>query len=182
MHLVISCSNKPNSFSRVLAGEAFDELCRLNEPADLIDLQDYTAQFHDEDDSNNDIGALAGRISSASSVLLAAPIYHFDAGSTAKYLIEKTTDAWRHKVVGLLCAGSGRRSYTSIMGLANGLMLEFHCLIVPYIVFATPKSFEGQMLKDKHVAQRIEELVSATCGWSAAAVAIRESRQIRRAH
>ncbi len=182
MHLVISTNTKPNSRSRILAGLAFDELCRLNEPADLIDLQDYVTALQDDDEGRHELRELAARITAADSVLLAVPIYHYDVCSTAKHLIELTAMAWRHKVVGFLCTASSRRNYMSIMSLANSLMLESRCMIVPYLVFTTPKSFEGDLLEDHRAKTKIEELAVNTCQWAAASTAIRESRQIRRSH
>ncbi len=70
----------------------------------------------------------------------------------------------------------------SIMGLANSLMLEYRCLIVPYFVFTKPNSFDGNELQDKRAIQRIEELAVATCRMVAMGATLRESRQVRRSH
>lgn len=182
MHLVISCNLKPHSRTRILARQAFDALCELNEPADLVDLQDYVSGFDQDDAENPEIMALAAKIAAANSVLLATPIYHFDVGSTTKHLIELTTEAWRHKVVGIMGTAAGRRNYMSLTGLANSLMLEFRCLIVPYFVVTTPKSYDGDALTDQRSLGRIDDLTEAACQWAAAATAIRSSRQIRRSH
>jgi len=182
MHLVISSNLKPHSHTRVLARTTFDELCTMNEPADLIDLQDYAAAFQAEDESQQDLADIRSKIAAAPSVLLATPVYHFDVGATTKLLIELTGEAWRHKVVGLLATAAGRRSYMALTGLANSLMLEFRCLIMPYMVMTTPKSFEADQLVDQRASRRIGDLVESTCQWAAASVAIRESRQIRRSH
>jgi FMN reductase len=37
-----------------------------------------------------------------------------------------------NKVVGFLCAAGGKSSYMSVMRLANSLMLDFRCLIIPH--------------------------------------------------
>lgn len=184
MHLVISSNQKPHSHTRILAGCAFDELSRLNEPVDLVDLRDYSLSMNGEDElaEQGDITALTNTISAADSILLATPIYHFDVAAVTKTLIEATGEAWRHKVVGFLCTAAGRRSYMSIMGLANSLMLEYRCLIVPYFVFTKPKSFDGNELQDERAIHQIAELAVATCHMNVVGTTLRESRQIRRSH
>ena len=42
--------------------------------------------------------------------------------------------AFTGKPVGFVCAAGGRSSYMAVLGLANSLMLDFRCLIVPRFV------------------------------------------------
>ena len=51
-------------------------------------------------------------------------------------------------------------SYMSVMAFANSLMLDFRTMIIPRFVYATGRSFEGDDLKDKEVAERIGELAA----------------------
>lgn len=182
MHLVISCNLKPHSRTRILARQTFDVLCEWNEPVDLVDLQDYASALERDDADDPEIQELSAKIAAADSVLLATPIYHFDVGSTTKHLIELTTKAWKHKVVGILGTAAGRRNYMALTGLANSLMLEFHCLIVPYFVVATPESFDGDVLTGSRALRRMDDLTRTASQWAAAAAAMRGSRQIRRSH
>lgn len=50
----------------------------------------------------------------------------------------------------------------SAMGIANSLMLDFRCLVLPRFIYATGDAFEGGQLTDEDVQRRIEELVSET--------------------
>lgn len=178
MHLVISCNHKPQSFTRLLAGLAVDELSILDQQVELIDLRDY--QLSHEDTSGvevvQDVRAISEQIAAADSILLATPIYHFDVGSATKQLIEVTGNAWKHKVVGFLCTAANQRGYMSIMGLANSLMLEYRCLIVPYLVFTSPSSFGDNGLEDSHAIKRLSQLATNACQLSAAVAALRKSR------
>ena len=74
-------------------------------------------------------------------IVVATPIYNYDASAAAKNLVELTGRAWQNKVVGFLCAAGGDGSYMSIMALANSLMLDFRCVIVPRFVYATGGAF-----------------------------------------
>ena len=70
------------------------------------------------------------RIAAARVIMLAVPIYNYDANAAVKNLIELTGSAWEDKIVGFACAAGGQSSYMSIIGLANSLMLDFRCIIL----------------------------------------------------
>ena len=48
----------------------------------------------------------------------------------------------------------------SVMGLANSLMLDFRCLVIPRFVYTTGKSFEQGKLVDPQLEERLEELAA----------------------
>ena len=102
--------------------------------------------------------SVAERVKKADGILLSVPIYNYDANAAAKNLIELTGKGWEDKVVGFLCAAGGQGSYMSIMSLANSLMLDFRCIILPRFVYATGESFEGDNLTDSEIEKRIGEL------------------------
>jgi FMN reductase len=95
-------------------------------------------------------------------VIIATPIYNFDASAALKNLIELTGDSWENKVVGFLCAAGGSASYMSIMSFANSLMLDFRCLIIPRIVYATSQDFTDGRFSSEVVRERIRELAVAS--------------------
>ncbi|MES1168133.1 MAG: NAD(P)H-dependent oxidoreductase, partial [Oleiharenicola lentus] len=94
------------------------------------------------------------------------PIYNYDGNAALKNLIELTGRAWENKVVGFLCAAGGVASYMSIMPLANSLMLDFRCVVVPRFVYATDAAFADGRLVDADQLRRVAELarVSARMG------------------
>jgi NAD(P)H-dependent FMN reductase len=143
--IVFSCSLNPQSRSRVLAERAVAALAEDGHAATLMDLRRYPLPLCDGCDTGHDANAqrLAGMIRDADAVLLAVPVYNYDANAAAKNLIELTGRAWTDKVVGFLCAAGGRGSYMSVMSLANSLMLDFRCLIVPRFVYAIDRDFDG---------------------------------------
>ena len=89
-------------------------------------------------------------------------IYNFDASSALKNLIELTGESWDDKIVGFLCAAGGSLSYMSVMSLANSLMLDFRCLIIPRFVFATGSDFEDLQLSSAELRERIQRLATAS--------------------
>lgn len=48
----------------------------------------------------------------------------------------------------------------SVMGLANSLMLDCRCLIIPRFVYADSSAFCAEQISDTKIVERIDELVS----------------------
>jgi FMN reductase len=48
----------------------------------------------------------------------------------------------------------------SVMSLANSLMLDFRCYIIPKFVFATKSDFEEDKIVNSDIKSRIKELGS----------------------
>ena len=113
---------------------------------------------------NSKVKELREKIQNAKGILFAVPIYNYDVNAAAKNLIELTGDAWTNKVVGFLCAAGGKGSYMSVMSLANSLMLDFRCLIIPRFVYSTSEDFEEGEVIDPKVGNRVSELAKELNG------------------
>lgn len=169
-YLVISSSLNPKSKSYLLARAAYDKLIASNVDADFLDLRKIKlpqcdgARYGD----NKNVQRVAKRIAQAQCIIFAVPIYTFGVASAAKNLIELTGDAWRDKTVGFLCAAGGKSSFMSVMGLANSLMLDCRCLIIPRFVYADSSAFCAEQISDTKIVERIDELVSYARKLSAA--------------
>jgi len=167
--LVISCSLSPQSRSRVLARAVYDFLCRDVE-ADYLDVRDMRLPFCDGDEafSHPHVTPLQRRIASARCVILGVPIYNYSTSGFAKNLIELTGEAWNGKIVGFLCAAGGHRSYMSAMSLANSLMLDFECVIIPRYVYGSGADFSGDEITDPEMKARVEDLAKTAIRFSQA--------------
>ena len=95
-------------------------------------------------------------------MVVATPIYTYDANAAVKNLVELTGVGWENKAAGFLCASGGSSSYMSIMALANSLMLDFRCVIVPRFVYATGSAFSGETIAESKVAARVADCARAT--------------------
>lgn len=158
--LVISCSLDPDSRSRVMARHAVESLTERGAASELLDLQEAPLPLCDGSSAYEDprVQDVSDVIRRAEGILLAAPVYNFDVNAAAKNLLELTGKAWTEKVVGFLLAAGGQSSYMSIMGLANSLMLDYRCLILPKFVYATGQAFDEDELADAMISARIDEL------------------------
>jgi NAD(P)H-dependent FMN reductase len=163
-YLVVSGSLRSKSRSRAMALFLTD--CYQSEgiAAQMIDLRGMPLPFCDGESAydHQSVPALSKVISAARVVVIATPIYNFDASAALKNLIELTGESWENKIVGFLCAAGGSMSYMSVMSFANSLMLDFRCLIIPRIVYATNADFTDGHLSSPVVRERVRELAVAS--------------------
>ena len=164
MILIISSSLHPNSRSRILARSCAESLQSRGENTSLFDLAQTTLPACDGATAYGDpnVRLLSGLIESADGVLIASPVYNYDVNAAIKNAIELTGKAWTGKVVGMMLAAGGQGSYMSAMGLANSLMLDFRCVIVPRFIYVTGEVFHEDELSDESIQQRLELLVQET--------------------
>ena len=167
--IVISCSLHPKSRSFILAQQVVADLAEQGIEVPLFDLREYDLPFCDATEAYEakDSQIMIKAIEEATAVLLAVPIYNYDVNAAAKNLLEIGLRAWNNKVVGFLCAAGGRASYMSPMILANSLMLDFRCLIVPRFVYTTGDDFGDDREPTMYIANekikvRVRELANAT--------------------
>lgn len=160
--LVIACSLSTTSKSAVLAAHLVELLSALDVDTELIDLRKFPLPFCDAGECYADpnVVELSRKITDASAVTLAVPIYNYDVGGAARNLIAVTGSAWNEQVVGFVGAAGGQRSYMSLMPLANSLMLDFRSVIVPRYVYASRNSFVEGKLQDPTIEERLAALAS----------------------
>jgi FMN reductase len=162
--LILSASLNSESNSRLLAREA-ERVLRAghHEPA-FLDLRDLPLPLCDGEKTYGDPNVLraSSLIAAAEGIIVATPIYNYDASAALKNFVELTGSAWQNKVVGFLCAAGGDGSFMSVMGLANSLMLDFRCVIVPRFVYATGGAFAADRITDAQIAGRVAECARAT--------------------
>lgn len=173
--LIISSSLSSRSRSRVLADAAKAALESQGHTPTLIDLKDAPLPICDGESaySGEHVAPLAEAVRTADGILLATPIYNYDVNAALKNAVELTGKAWTGQVVGFLAAAGGQGSFMSLMGLANSLMLDFRCIILPRFVYATGESFEAGEISDEDLSRRIDELAERLTILSKAAASFR---------
>lgn len=173
--LVLSCSLRPGSRSRRLAVAAESALRARSVTCELVDLREWDLPFCDGHDCYNHpaVSAMSEKVASAPAILIASPVYNYDLNAAAKNVVELTGQAWLEKPVGLLCAGGGHASYMAPIGLANSLMFDFRCHIVPRYVYATKDDFTPSGELADGVRRRVDQLARAAADLAAALAWIR---------
>lgn len=167
---VISSSLHPESNSRLLAREAHRFLAAAGQEATFTDLRDLALPPCDGAAAYRQEATARARalVAGADGLLLATPIYNYDANAALKNLVELTGKAWEDKVVAFACAAGGGASYMGIMALANSLMLDFRCVVVPRFVYATESDFAGEAILNPEVARRTQEVAAELARLTAA--------------
>lgn len=172
---ILSCSLNPQSRSYVLARQVESYIREREVAVQFFDLRTCDLDFCGRPEARNrpDVKVLQNAIQQAAAVLMAVPIYNYDVNAAAKNLIELTGRAWTYKPVGFMCAAGGQSSYMSLMSLANSLMLDFRCFIIPRFVYATGEAFGKDrtpdiFVADENVRERLRELADVTIAMSRA--------------
>ncbi len=168
MHLIISTNLSLNSKTRVLADVAQTQFLSKNIESNIIDLAEIALPQCDGKVcyTNSTVQDVTKTITEAESITLVSPIYNYDLNAAAKNLLELTGSGWNEKIVGFICNAGGEKSYMSVMPIANSLMLDHRCNIIPRFVYVIGSAFTNQLLTDDDIRQRIEELVSTIIDWS----------------
>ena len=139
---------------------------KFDASVDLIDMSQHDLPFCDGKDAyeNETVKKLKKLITPATAVIIATPIYNFGINSVIKNLIELTGNAWKNKIIAFLCKAGGNKSYMSVMSLANSLMLDFRCLIVPRFVYALSSDFDDvtKTIKNDDIKIRIQQMSDYT--------------------
>lgn len=162
--LIISASLNPTSKSRLLADAASNTLTADGIAHQRLDLRDFPLPLCDGGAAFGDpnVAKVAQMVSKASAIMVASPIYNYDVNAALKNLLELTGKAWTDKTVSFLVAAGGHSSYMSIMSVANSLMLDFRCVIVPRFVYAAPADFDENAIANDKVTERIASCARAT--------------------
>jgi NAD(P)H-dependent FMN reductase len=145
MYLIISSSLKENSRSRTLGKYLHGLMISKEQPVEFVDLRDNPLPFCDGAKSygHPNVAWWSKKITQASGIIVAHPVYNYGINSALKNLVENTGKSWEGKVVGFISAAGGKASYMSIMGFANSLMLDFRCHILPRFLYAEASQWES---------------------------------------
>jgi NAD(P)H-dependent FMN reductase len=163
-YLIISASLRTASLSRSMAEALAAAYAKLGASHQVIDLREFVLPLCDGEAAYDHphVETLSKMIEAARVIIVATPIYNYDANAVAKNLVELTGSSWENKTVGFLCAAGGHSSYMSIMGLANSLMLDFRCLIIPRFVYAKSDDFTSKKQPSADLGARIIALAEAS--------------------
>jgi len=163
--LVVSASLNADSNSRHLAWAAAEALTAQGIAHGFLDLRDYPLPICDGGAAYADanVAKVSAMITDADGLIVAAPIYNYDVNAALKNLIELTGKAaWGNKTVAFLNAAGGASSYMAVLGVANSLMIDFRCVIVPRFVYAAGRDFDDNGISNGTITKRVVECAAAT--------------------
>lgn len=167
---ILSCSLADDSKSRRLAEEAAKFLTAWQVEVRLVDCRSFSLPDFDHGACYESpaVQRLTADLAWADGIVLAMPIYNWGGNSVAKKVVEATgadetgrrVRAWEDKVVTFLCAAGLAQSYMAYLPLANGLMLDYKCIINPHLCFAVGENFGAEDQLDEETRGRLERVLS----------------------
>ena len=127
---------------------------------EFFDLQDNPLPLCDGDECYDlpEVLAFREKVKNAEGIIMAIPVYNFNVSSGAKNIVELGGRMLYDKTFGFICAAGAKSSYMSVMSLANSLMIDFRCYIIPKFVYATKHDFDEDKITNSDIKERIEEL------------------------
>lgn len=167
--LVLSCSLKRDSKSRVLAHRALEFLHSQGVETRLVDMQEIMLPEYGREEYAQSVVVqqLTQEIAWANGIVIATPIYNWSVNSVLKKVVEATgadetgrkIRAWEDKVVTFLCNAGVPQAYLAYLPTANSLMVDYKCIINPHVVFGVEADFEDGKLVNPDVAKRLERVL-----------------------
>ena len=135
-------------------------LANYLDDTEFFDLQDNPLPMCDGDECYDlpEVLAFREKVKNADGIIMAIPVYNFNVSSGAKNIVELGGRMLYDKTFGFICAAGAKSSYMSVMSLANSLMIDFRCYIIPKFVYATKHDFENEKITNKDIEERIKEL------------------------
>ena len=127
---------------------------------EFFDLQENPLPMCDGDECYDlpEVLDFREKVKNADGIIMAIPVYNFNVSSGAKNIVELGGRMLYDKTFGFICAAGAKSSYMSVMSLANSLMIDFRCYIIPKFVYATKHDFEDNKIINSDIEGRIEEL------------------------
>ena len=127
---------------------------------EFFDLQDNPLPMCDGDECYElpEVLDFREKVKNAEGIIMAIPVYNFNVSSGAKNIVELGGRMLYDKTFGFICAAGAKSSYMSVMSLANSLMIDFRCYIIPKFVYAIKHDFEDGKITNSDIKERIEEL------------------------
>ena len=127
---------------------------------EFFDLQENPLPMCDGDECYDlpEVLAFREKVENAEGIVMAIPVYNFNVSSGAKKVVELGGRMLYDKTFGFICAAGAKSSYMSVMSLANSLMIDFRCYIIPKFVYATKHDFDNGKITNSAIEDRIEEL------------------------
>lgn len=160
--LLISSSLNPKSKSRILALRAQELLAQYSSvELEYLDLADYNLPLCDGGAAygHPEVVQLTAKVKEADGFLVSTPVYNYSSNGAIKNFIDLTGNDWKDKFVGFLAAAGGGLSYMAVMDLANALMLNSRCFILPRYVYTDGSAFVNGEISSENVNTRVEGLV-----------------------
>ncbi len=143
--LVVSTALKASSKT---LGAARAVQRRLEAGGFAVDLADLAAEPLPQCDGSacyqdGNVRAMTQRVKQAALIVICFPVYNYQPNAAAKNFVEVTNEGWKDKVVSFVANAGGDRSYLAPLPLANSLMVDHRCVVVPQFLYLAPAAYDA---------------------------------------
>ncbi len=162
--LIVSTNLKPESRTLAVARQAAGAATRLGFEPDLFDLATEPLPGCDGVSCYSEPAVIAAtkRVADAAAVWFCSPVYNYQLNSAAKQFVELTNSAWPGKIFACVANAGGKSSFMAWLSLANSLLVDHHCHLVPRHVYLTQDSFTAGTDLDADSRERLNDLAAQT--------------------
>jgi len=159
--LILSTSLDASSRSEQLARIYADALSALGVEVQFASLKDYPLpRFDNSKEITTDASYLAlhDAASRAEGLVLASPVYNWGCSAELKRFVEvvgtsppgsSVRSPFFDKIVSLVTAAGAPQSYMSFSSTAISMMLDFKCIINPFVVSLDSRNWSGETLSEE---------------------------------
>lgn len=106
------------------------------------------------------VKTITQQISDSDAVIVAVPIYNYNAAASAKNLLEVSGYSLRDKLVGVISASGSPRGYLGVMPLITSLLVDFGAWVVPRSVSGVSSSFSDDQIHDQDLVNRLDDFLT----------------------
>ena len=163
---VISSSLNPQSHSRLVARALAAALEARGAGVEFFDFQSFPLPDLLSpglyEDAN--VVRLKRAVLESDGTVLASPVYNWQLAATLKRAVEILGEhggglraVWLDKLITFACAGGLHHSYMAYSPMAMSMMMDFKCVINPYMVYAAGTDFADGRIASPALERRIEK-------------------------
>lgn len=174
--LVVSTALKPGSKTLTAARAVAAELAQRGFAAEVANLAETPLPMCDGAVCYQDaqVQAMTARVAAVQLVVLCFPVYNYQPNAAAKNFVELTNSGWPGKVVAFVANAGGDRSYLAPLPLANSLMVDHGCVVVPEFLYFPPACYaaDQSLAPDVDMQRRFTRQMDAAARLAAAWTAV----------
>ena len=102
---------------------------------------------------------LTTKVENTDNIIFGMGVHCYSINDGLKIILDNCCGGGVGKFFGIVCAAGGERSYLSSMQLTQICMNEWRMIQLPRIVYATRKDFEGNIISNDDLKDRIKLFV-----------------------
>ena len=156
--LIISSSFSEKSRSFILCKAIYAALQEKGVNTELLDARKMELLPCHKGVTAN-MQELTKKVEKADNIIFGMGVHCYSVNDGLKIILDNCCSGGVGKFFGIVCAGGGERSYLSSMHLTQICMNEWKMIQLPRIVYGTGKDFEGDIISNDDLQNRIKLFV-----------------------